>query len=925
MTRRIVQTYLFLLSLASLPSGATSQPDSAVFVDSSLQPFIEINSTTISPSPKSPINYKLTPNAVEFSQKNGSYMDFGSCPLNLQSKGFSVSAVFEFFDTIGYQDIIFDFRAPNYEFVTLMRIDNSNKLVFKLSLAQVMYDIPFPGLFDQGSIYRIGITMDPRTMSASFFINGVLVDSIDLRMTLKDLFPSQTFIAKVLPNPSDYPACNIKVYSLKFYNGVLSPEGQYQDSLIRPLCNPRTSWNGTVCVPFKIPFLQVNGSGVSPPASAHDTVGSSPTFQNDFVVFQRGTATGWLYTTGQFLDFGAQTLYLGSRGFSVTVIFEFTGDSPGSFERIFDFGSGAGVDNVILTRNYNFDQVFFHISGASGSLSYCTFPVSIKQGTIHRFGVTLDPSVGSNGQVSLYQNGYLVFTAEPAAKPQDRTVSNAYVGRSLWDGEDYANMRIHSLNMYHGVLSPAQVFEDTWCKPGFTWNGTDCVACLNGTYKALSGMQSCTKCDIFGACNTTAVTSCQPGYSWNGTRCNPCDSGTYKSMSGLQERCDTCPTGSSCNATAITSCKPGYGWNGVQCVGCESGTFKTLDGFQSCDSCPVGSICEPMAIISCQPGYTRSDTKCVPCSLEFFKPEAGLGACYPCPFNSICNSTSITGCIPGTFWAGLSCEPCLEGFDKTSDDFGPCNAMTIVSSMQIFDNTTAPSSTLVDKTTVDMGTTTTTDMNPVLYQTDSKPYLTLSLTDGSSTAEYTETPTYSGSTNDNPASTTGELAPTTTDESGPGSTSAFILNGPMMPIAIGVASLALICGVGMEVYRLRTRFRTRKDGGWLANMMRLKSDAGVMYNTALNGTTVFSSASTILNGTNSTSVLSNGTTLVSPTASGKTDQSGLSQSVCVSHSFQSSTFLVSRKSTRENTLYDEFVWVVVEWLISGSVNSGTLI
>ena len=1063
----IVSTYLFLLSLASLVPSATPQTSTAVAVYPSLQPFIEINSATISPSLISPVNYKLTSNAVEFSQKNGSYMDFGSRPLNLQSKGFSVSAVFEFYDTVGYQDIIFNFRANNgYDIVTLRRIDYSNQVAFTIQtlFGSILSDVlgKLPGLYEQNKVHRIGITVDSRTSSVFFFVNGVLMDSTIVTTSLSDLSLSQTLIAK---SPS-YPTCNIKVYSLKFYNGVLPPEGQYQDSLIRPLCNSRTSWNGISCVPFKTPFLQVNGSGISPPAGAPVTVSSRPTFQNDSVIFQRGTATNWLGATaisGQYLDFGAQTLYLGNRGFSVTVVFEFTGDSPGSFERIFDFGSGAGVDNVILTRILKYDEVGFWISAGPYDpllFSYCSFPASIGQRTTYRIGVTFDPNVGTNGQISLYHNGYLVVTGEPAAKPQDRIVSNAYVGRSLWSNDDYPNMRIYSLNMYHGVLSPAQVFEDTWCKPGFTWNGTDCVSCLNGTYKALSGMQSCTKCVNFGTCNTTAVTSCQAGYTCDGTQCSPCASGTYKPLLGLQpcmpcptgsvcnstsisscltgyylttagkcspcasgtykpllglqpctpcptgsacnstsiiscqpgyfwnetrcnlcasgtykpflglQPCSACPVGSSCNATATTSCKPGYWWNGVQCVGCESGTFKpldglqscdicpagslcdaitiascqsgswwngtqcincasgtfkpqdglqkcdtcptgslcnttsitsclpgswwndtqcvgcesgtfkTLDGFQSCDSCPIGSICDPMSVLSCQPGYTWNDTKCIPCSLEFIKPEAGLGACYSCPFNSICNSTSITGCIPGTFWTGSSCEPCLEGYDKTSDDFGPCNAMTIVSSMQIFDNTTAPSRTLVDKATVDVGTTsinsitststststTTTEMNPVLYQTGSTPYLTSNLTEVSSTAEYTETPTYSGSTNDNSASTTGELAPTTTEESGSGSTNTLILNGMMMPIAIGVASLVLIFGVGAVLYRLRTRSKTRKEpGGWLESMTRLNSNAGAMDSTSLYGTTIL----------NSTSAISNGTTLAAPTSSGKAELSTL--------------------------------------------------
>ena len=115
-----------------------------------------------------------------------------------------------------------------------------------------------------------------------------------------------------------------------------------------------------------------------------------------------------------------------------------------------------------------------------------------------------------------------------------------------------------------------------YCNPGYTignyfntsYQRYECVSCINGTYKANTGDNTCAVCDAgkvsgVGAAFCTAV-SCNAGYS-GPVSCTACAAGTYKQSSG-SESCVMCPVNTvTLNAGSVSVsdcvCAVGYEWN----------------------------------------------------------------------------------------------------------------------------------------------------------------------------------------------------------------------------------------------------------------------------------------------------------------------------------------------------------------------------
>lgn len=147
-----------------------------------------------------------------------------------------------------------------------------------------------------------------------------------------------------------------------------------------------------------------------------------------------------------------------SSGFSVIVKVMFIG-TPGSWERIFDCGSGSGNNNFLLARNGTSNNLVAQIYSGGNASGYCTASGVITQNQTLNVALIYDPSVGG-GTLSIYIGG--VLTGSLAALSQfatDRTPTSCYIGRSLWPSDAYANMNLYRFAMYNRVLTLSEITQ----------------------------------------------------------------------------------------------------------------------------------------------------------------------------------------------------------------------------------------------------------------------------------------------------------------------------------------------------------------------------------------------------------------------------------------------------------------------------------
>ena len=134
-------------------------------------------------------------------------------------------------------------------------------------------------------------------------------------------------------------------------------------------------------------------------------------------------------------------------------------------------------------------------------------------------------------------------------------------------------------------------------------DGSNCTACIAGTWKAFNGSSSCILCA----------------------------SGKYSSETAeiSEATCDDCPaqsySGDGSNLTTNCTCHKGYsGPDGSNCTACIAGTWKAFNGSSSCVLCASGKYSSEMGAIA--------EDICQNCPLNYDFSLAGSGlvsACSP--------------------------------------------------------------------------------------------------------------------------------------------------------------------------------------------------------------------------------------------------------------------------------------------------------
>jgi hypothetical protein len=144
-----------------------------------------------------------------------------------------------------------------------------------------------------------------------------------------------------------------------------------------------------------------------------------------------------------------------STGFTAEAVVKFTSASQ-TWERVFDFGSGAAVNNIVMTRAANTNDLnFFFINGSGTTLGTLTAVNAITNGTYAHFAATAD---GTN--IKLYKNGVEIATVASAGLPSNATRTINYIGRSNWVGDSYFSGNIDSVRLYNRSLTATEINQN---------------------------------------------------------------------------------------------------------------------------------------------------------------------------------------------------------------------------------------------------------------------------------------------------------------------------------------------------------------------------------------------------------------------------------------------------------------------------------
>ncbi|MBD2179955.1 LamG domain-containing protein [Aerosakkonema funiforme] len=141
-----------------------------------------------------------------------------------------------------------------------------------------------------------------------------------------------------------------------------------------------------------------------------------------------------------------------SQGFSVEVWVRY--NSLKIWSRIFDFGSGAAVDNILLANPGTTNNLLLSIrrGSAEQTIQAANF---LEVGKWMHIAVTLDAS--GNGKI--YKNGQLIQSGTcQTPNNVNRTIN--YIGRSNWAADAYFDGQMAEFRLWNRVRTEAEIKAD---------------------------------------------------------------------------------------------------------------------------------------------------------------------------------------------------------------------------------------------------------------------------------------------------------------------------------------------------------------------------------------------------------------------------------------------------------------------------------
>lgn len=412
--------------------------------------------------------------ALVFDKAQSQWLNLGPQMFTVASTGFSVTAVAKFNaspvsgETIFAADTATWDASGNYtgEYLDLWLGDTGqNNIYFRYKNTA---GIPAPANnYGQGVFYKYAqygggwapgsVVYVTYTLSSGgvmcLYVNGALVQTTSTGFAVTNLAASRVLVGRDLATGGSTPLGG-SVYFCQAYNATLTAaQVQVQHaalqaqlaSLTAPVIRTLTVGEGARYDAAHLGYTPI----VQLHANRHleawaNAASTRPLFDReaDAVFFDRNQS--------HYLDAGSKTFTTSTTGFTVTTMLTFRG-TPGSYERIIDFGSGNPNNNILLYR-----------VATSNDLIYSYFNSNVQNyvqvSGVLAFNVqmVITGVISATGKLTVYVNGVQVGTATSATPPTSRTVSGTYVGKSWW-GDPSLSADIAFLGCYNATLTATEV------------------------------------------------------------------------------------------------------------------------------------------------------------------------------------------------------------------------------------------------------------------------------------------------------------------------------------------------------------------------------------------------------------------------------------------------------------------------------------
>lgn len=409
------------------------------------------------------------------------FINFGSQTFSFGTVGFSLTCTFRFTGgTANSSERIVDFGTgiPNNNII-LSRYGTTSNVLFAYfnGTGATRYDAISTTNFEQNVVYNVAAVYNASASATGvmyLYVNGVLEASATPAAKGTDRTIT-CYVGKSCPSWSDMSFTG-DIYNMNVYNRVISTaEIAAANTTLSNLQN----W---ITQSYTLPIISVTTRTTFP--KWNFTGGASPTFNTDRVTFSPGAVTS-SSASCQFMNFGSRLFNIGTVGFSATCTFRFI-NTLSSSERIFDFASSAGSDNIICYRTGSAATLTFLINSSSSTSGYVTSVSTFAQNTTYNIALVYNPSVGANGTLYFYVNGVLNASSAASSVPTDRTVAATYVGKSWWGTDGALNADIYSLNIHNRVISAAEIAAANISSANIsTWEST----AVGGNSISITGVQ----------------------------------------------------------------------------------------------------------------------------------------------------------------------------------------------------------------------------------------------------------------------------------------------------------------------------------------------------------------------------------------------------------------------------------------------------
>ncbi|MFC6658703.1 LamG-like jellyroll fold domain-containing protein [Roseibium salinum] len=152
--------------------------------------------------------------------------------------------------------------------------------------------------------------------------------------------------------------------------------------------------------------------------------------------------------------------------FELTVEARYDDLDAGAYQRVFDFGNGAGKDNIWLGQDGKSDDMAFEII-RDGTKHRITAADAITEGE----AATWKVSVNADGLMQLYKNGTLVAEGQGVV-PADVTRDSNLVGRSNWAADAELRGMVRNVAITN-IEAPAVNIIETGDNGGYFTGTTD--------------------------------------------------------------------------------------------------------------------------------------------------------------------------------------------------------------------------------------------------------------------------------------------------------------------------------------------------------------------------------------------------------------------------------------------------------------------